>query len=265
VKEPASAGPKYKKPKNINKISILCLSKYVSYDTILLESRQAMEAPQMTANKTTPAITRTEYSELDRAYDFFNARLFGGELPPVLITLQRHAGAKGYFSPQRFNGRRNKAHAHELALNPDVFTGRTDELILSTLAHEMAHVWQQEHGAPSRGGYHNRQWAEKMKEIGLHPSETGEHGGNETGQRVTHYIVPGGPFQIAALELMQTGFAINWQSPAASAASKAKAASKTKFTCPVCEQNAWGKPDSKLICGACYEDDGDIYELEAAS
>jgi hypothetical protein len=37
----------------------------------------------------------------------------------------------------------------KLALNPDQFTGCcTDEDILSTLAHEMAHVWQQTHGKP---------------------------------------------------------------------------------------------------------------------
>jgi predicted SprT family Zn-dependent metalloprotease len=29
----------------------------------------------------------------------------------------------------------------ELAMNPDSFTGCSDEEILSTLAHEMAHVW----------------------------------------------------------------------------------------------------------------------------
>jgi predicted SprT family Zn-dependent metalloprotease len=56
--------------------------------------------------------------------------------------LQRHANALCYFSPDRFTARTEKAAAHELAMNPDSFTGRTDEEILSTLAHEMAHVWQ---------------------------------------------------------------------------------------------------------------------------
>jgi hypothetical protein len=37
---------------------------------------------------------------------------------------------------------------------------------------------------------------------------------------------------------------------------KAKKAGKTKFTCPECGQNAWGKPDTQLICGACYGDGG---------
>jgi hypothetical protein len=69
------------------------------------------------------------------AYDFFNAELFGGSLPHVLVTLQRHAKARGYFSPERFTGRgKATTTAHELAMNPDGFTGRDDEEILSTLA-----------------------------------------------------------------------------------------------------------------------------------
>jgi hypothetical protein len=51
---------------------------------------------------------------------------------------------------QFLSGRIDKAAVHELALNPDNFTGRTDEMILSTLAHEMAHVWQQTYGKPPR-------------------------------------------------------------------------------------------------------------------
>jgi SprT-like family len=58
------------------------------------------------------------------------------------VTLQRHVRAKGYFAPQQFTGRVKNTTAHEIALNTDVFTGRSDELILSTLVHEMAHVWQ---------------------------------------------------------------------------------------------------------------------------
>jgi hypothetical protein len=86
--------------------------------------------------------------------------LFAGSLPQVLVTLQRHANTRGYFSPERFKGRIDKQTVHELALNPDNFTGRSDELILSTLMHEMVHVWQETYGEPSRRGYHNRQWAD---------------------------------------------------------------------------------------------------------
>jgi len=208
---------------------------------------------------TKEAITQAQYRAFQEAYDFFNAELFGGSLPHVLVTLQRHARARGYFAPERFTGRTEAAAAHELALNPDLFTGRTDEEILSTLAHEMAHVWQQSHGSPPRRSYHDRQWATKMKEIGLQPSTTGEPGGKETGQSVTHYIIGGGAYAKAYAKLKARGFQLRWQSAPAGKEAKAKKASKTKFTCPDCGQNAWGKPDVLLICGACYEDgDGDI-------
>ena len=39
----------------------------------------------------------------------------------------------------------------------------------------------------------------------------------------------------------------------ATKARRKKAASKTKYTCPVCEQNAWAKPDAHLACGDCDE------------
>jgi SprT-like family len=200
------------------------------------------------------AITPAQYQAFQEAYDFFNAELFAGSLPPVLVTLQRHAKTRGYFAPERFTGRIDKSAAHELAMNPDSFTGRSDEEILSTLAHEMAHVWQQTHGTPPRRSYHDREWAAKMKEIGLQPSTTGEPGGKETGQSVTHYIIPGGAYAEAYAKLKAKGLQLHWQSAPEGKQAKAKKASKTKFTCPECGQNAWGKPDTLLICGVCFED-----------
>jgi SprT-like family len=160
-------------------------------------------------NMKTGAITVTEYQGFQTAYDFFNRELFAGSLPQVLVTLQRHAKTRGYFSPERFSGRIDKAAVHELALNPDGFAGRTDEMILSTLAHEMCHVWQQTHGKAPRKGYHDRQWAGKMREVGLQPSSTGEEGGKETGQSVSHYIILGGRYAKAYAKLAKSGFQLH--------------------------------------------------------
>ena len=100
-----------------------------------------------------------------------------------------------------------------------------------------------------------KKWAAKMKEIGLQPSTTDEPGGKETGQSVTHYIIAGGPYAKAYAKLKARGFRLHWQSTPAEEGAKAKKASKTKYTCPECGQNAWAKPDALLICGACYEED----------
>jgi predicted RNA-binding Zn-ribbon protein involved in translation (DUF1610 family) len=95
-----------------------------------------------------------------------------------------------------------------------------------------------------------------MKQIGLQPSDTGEPGGKEAGQSVTHYIVAGAaPSPKPMPSSRGAALSCTGNRPPA----KAKQASKTKFTCPDCGQNAWGKPDTALICGLCYDDgEGEI-------
>jgi predicted SprT family Zn-dependent metalloprotease len=201
--------------------------------------------------------TRRTYTSLDAAYAHFNRALFGGQLPPCLITMQRHKGAYGYFSGNRFANAANPEEVtDEIALNPAHFAGRTTEKTLATLAHEMAHLWQHHFGAKqSRSGYHNKEWAAKMREIGLIPSHTGEPGGKDTGQKVTHYIAEGGRFATACAAFLAASGAILYHDRAGDddAARKKKAASKTKYTCPACHTNAWAKPDTHLVCGDCEE------------
>jgi len=101
-------------------------------------------------------------------------------LPNCLITLQRQKGALGYFSGNRFADARNAdAVTDEIALNPSHFAERSPASILSTLAHEMAHVWQHHFGTASRPAYHNSEWAVMMVKIGLVPTDTGLPGGKE--------------------------------------------------------------------------------------
>lgn len=199
-----------------------------------------------------PTLTRDEYAGFEGAYERFNARLFAGMLPTCLITLQRKARSRGYFAQDRFGHRHAAVLTDELALNPDTFADRSDKEILSTLVHEMCHCWQRHFGTPSRTGYHNKEWAAAMIRVGLMPSDTGEPGGKQTGQRVSHYIVSGGPFDHAADALLATGFRLHWQSLAPER-QESKAQSKTKFTCPSCGQNAWAKLDASLMCGECEE------------
>ncbi|MGJ4954598.1 SprT-like domain-containing protein [Bradyrhizobium sp. HKCCYLRH2015] len=201
--------------------------------------------------------TVTTYGELNRAYDFFNDRLFGGELPRCLITMQRHKGAYGYFSPERF-GSRDGEVADEIALNPTHFSTRTVRQTLSTLVHEMCHLWQKHFGRMPRRAYHDKQWAKKMHEVGLHPSSTGAPGGKQTGQHVSHFILDDGPFARAFDEFEKLGMNELFgdrlkisESDAAKTAREKKKASKTKFTCPDCELNAWAKPDARIMCGTC--------------
>lgn len=214
----------------------------------------------MTDNETLQ-MPADDHARFQYAYAFFNDRLFGGSLPSCVITLQRKRGAHGYFSPENFSRRSDSHKSDEIAMNPEHF-GRSDKDILSTLVHEMAHVWQSHYGKPSRNGYHNKEWGRKMDELGLTPSNTGMPGGNRTGQRMSHYIAHGGAYDRLANELLAGGFVLIWQSGARGSAAKSTKKSKVKYTCPDCEQNAWAKPGAQLACGVCMvalecEDDDD--------
>src|SRR4051794_8934359 len=91
---------------------------------------EVAEETRLEANPT----TRT-YPALIRAYDRFNTELFGGRLPPCLVTLQRKNGTRGYFAGGRFGTRDGVEITDEIALNPSCFRDRSFEATMSTLVH----------------------------------------------------------------------------------------------------------------------------------
>lgn len=200
--------------------------------------------------------THETYSALQSAYEFFNRELFGGALPECLITLTRkEKRVYGYFWGQRFEEIGGTQKTDEIAMNPQHFKSRSVAQALSTLVHEMCHQWQAHHGTPSRSAYHNREWADKMESLGLMPSDTGQPGGKRTGQKVSHYIIPGGLFERVCAVILSDGFKLAWGEITAEMGDdegngKGKT-TRAKFTCPDCGANAWGKPDLSLICGDC--------------
>jgi rubrerythrin len=94
-----------------------------------------------------------------------------------------------------------------------------------------------------------------MRDIGLIATDTGEAGGKETGQKMTHIVEDDGRFSKALVKLFRQHPAIIYQDRAGEddPVRKKKAASKTKYTCPGCGLNAWAKPEAPLVCGACQE------------
>lgn len=231
--------------------------------------------------------TAATYQELNKAFDFFNAKLFEGKLPACLLTLQREKRTYGYFSAARF-GNRSGQTTDEIALNPEYFALVPMIETLQTIVHEMVHLWQAHFGTPGRVRYHNAEWADKMEAVGLMPSSTGEPGGRRIGEAMADYVIPGGPFARAVDELVGThGLGITWFDrftppkplhPVATAAAlgpiaasalaipsdegvqvvprvapptAANRSNRDKYSCPGCSINAWGKPALRLGCLTC--------------
>jgi SprT-like family len=182
-------------------------------------------------------ITPLEYSGLQQAFAFLNAKLFDGALPNVVLTYQRKAKSGGFFGADRFTRRGVGEREHEIALNPDFISTKDDRFVVSILLHEMVHEWQHVCGtAPTRSGYHDRQWAAKMEALGLMPSINGMVGGRTTGAKMGHYIVEGGPFSQVFAELAASGWRLHLESTPYRGEARAPS-SKTKFTCPGCGWN----------------------------
>jgi hypothetical protein len=227
-------------------------------------------------------ITTVQFKTLDDLYQYYNKALFGGALAECIVNMSRHNSSYGFFAAERWksDGEGEEKIAHEISLNPD-YLDRPFEQWHSTLVHEMVHLWQYDFGHPSRTGYHNKEWAWKMREVGLVPSDTARPGGSETGQKVSHYINSEGPFIRAFQQLAEEDLkalrlkylpAFSIKKPERRKPKKTETGgigtgeadggedgpegkietynSKSKYSCP-CGNNVWGKPGLNIVCGDC--------------
>ena len=147
-------------------------------------------------------------------------------------------------------------HTDEIALNPQHFLFGAREVV-GTLVHEMVHLWHKHFGSnPPKNGYHNKEWGQKMEEIGLIPSNTGAPGGKQTGVKMSHYIEKDGPFDLAFQKLEKSGQIYLYQDRGTGRDGnpKKKDKSKIKHTCPGCQMNIWGKEGIKVSCVECDEE-----------
>jgi hypothetical protein len=223
------------------------------------------------------------YAEFQHAFGHFNRELFSNQLPECMITLQRQKRTQGYYSPGRFADTRTGTHVDEIAINPSYFALQGIRETMRVLVHQLTHCWQRHHGTPGRKRYHNAEWADKMEAIGLMPSDTGHPGGKRTGESVDDFVIPGGPFEQAFANLMTARFTISWldrfpvsiehlaatlhQLPEEVQVAiseevardlaievvehEPKGRGTSKYSCPLCGQNAWGKPGLQLGCLPC--------------
>lgn len=192
-----------------------------------------------------PQSTEQLFKSVNGAYDYFNKELFEGKLGDCIINFSRKRGAAGFFWADKWEG--DSSRKHEISLNPECM-GRDLKEIYSTLVHEMVHYWQEVFGKPSKGNYHNKEWARKMISIGLIPSHNGLPKGKMTGTKMTHYIEEGGLFEQvfnkmpSELKLSVLGL---------KSYGRLTFNSQVKYVCESCEYSLRGKSGLSIICGKC--------------
>ena len=143
----------------------------------------------------------TQAEAFHLAYNYYNYILFQGKLNDCIITFGHSSMRKisGCYCCNRWEDRNGEISLSEIFLNPKALS-RDLIHVFSTLVHEMAHHYQYMFGNPGRAikyGYHNLEFRNMMLDIGLQTSSTGIPGGQETGVRMSHYILENGAYKSA--------------------------------------------------------------------
>lgn len=225
---------------------------------------------------TYPEPTKEQFNSYQELYDYLNDALFENHLPDCLLNFSRLSNDTiAFFAPKTWKKEGEEHSIHEISLNPTfLWSGKNIETV-SSLCHEMVHLWQHEFGKPGRRGYHNKQWANKMERIGLIPSDTGRKGGKKTGEHMGDYVEKGGVFERVFNKIPEKCF-LPWKYSSSTfwiegTDEKPKVEiqrkkDKIKYSCPICKNiNVWGKPFLKIICGQCYDKNSKPVYLKIAN
>jgi len=207
-----------------------------------------------------------------------NDSLFGGTLTECMYVFSRNkAVVGGYFCPDKWENE-DGVKIPEIALNANLMQEGDLAYSFQVILHEMVHFWQHLFGKAGRNGYHNREWADKCKELGLQPVTAD---GKEVGQAVGTELIAGSAAEILIADMLSVKadeFAFPWvtdplmvdggngepRAPSSDEAKKGepeqaeqeqpaerKAGKRDKYTCSMCGAAAWGKAGMNLICGDC--------------
>lgn len=162
-----------------------------------------------------------------------------------------------------------------MGINPD-YLDRSPGDVLSTICHELCHIYENAYIHIPRSGYHDKQWESLMLECGLEPIY-----GNKSKTSVNHKIVPGGEFEKFVQEFeeengkdyfnivsysaevrervrkelgIEEGEYENEPKPDnADKPVKKYNRNKIKYVCPGCGMKLWGKPGLNVSCNDCME------------
>ena len=208
---------------------------------------------------------------LEKMYRQLNIDKFNGDLPDCLITVQSTPGAYGHVTLGKV-WRVKDTERYELNISADTID-RPIESVVSTLLHEMVHIFCMENGIKdtSRNGtYHNRRFKEQAELRGLvigYDKRIG-HSPTSPSEDLINYIIendwsdiligrhslsfcPGGGSSTSpgAYGGSSTSPGADFDQP-----QKIKKPSSTrKYVCPCCGMSVRATRQVNIICGDCTE------------
>jgi hypothetical protein len=192
--------------------------------------------------------TKTKFTAYQEMFDYLNQTLFKNILPKCMLSFSRQrSSSHTLFTSEQWHEKAGSAMP-EISLNLKQLSKGEPIEVIATMVRQMVHLWQERYGHPSQKGYYNREWAEKMTEIGLIPSATGLPGGKPTGQTIRHYIENNGLFDQAFRKMPDTCL-LPFQPRALDGEKNKGNKEKVMYQCIGCGTKVWGKGGLEIVCG----------------
>ena len=221
------------------------------------------------------------YGKIQTVIDEIDKRFFRGakkeKIPQLVFAINNKCRTcvVAYVQPDALYDKKTDTKLQYMGINPDYLDRKLDEII-STVCHELCHVYEHAYIHIPRGGYHDKQWAELMKDCGLEPIYN-----NTSKTSVTHKIIKDGVFEefikyftekygedyfnivsysteVARRTRKELGIEDDDDdSPHADNADKPIKKynrNKIKYVCKSCGMKVWGKSGLSIHCNDCDED-----------
>lgn len=186
---------------------------------------------------------------LEKIFRTLNADKFGGELEVPIITVQSTPKAYGHFTCGKVWMNAHGDDQYEINIGAGTLN-RPIENVVSTLLHEMVHLYNQMHCIKdcSRGNtYHNKRFKAKAEEVGLIIEYDSKIGWSVTSpsEELLDYIIKQGWEDI--LINRNDGLRIS----GGSGDGDKKKSSTRKYQCPCCGMSVRATKEVHISCMDC--------------
>lgn len=206
------------------------------------------------------------YTKFQMIVDMIEKEFFTSKgknpFPKIVLALNNRCSScvVAFVQPDYLFDKKEEEKVQYLAINPKYLQRETRDII-STLCHELCHVYEVAYIHIPRGGYHTKAWCDLMRECGLEPVFN-----NKSKTSVTHKIIEGGVFESFCNEfdktypdffsLVEYSEDMNTDKGESGADNADKPIkrynrNKIKYVCPECQSKVWGKSGLNIYCSDC--------------
>lgn len=187
-------------------------------------------------------------ASLQAAFNAINRDFYDGELEKVIITVKegKKKAAFGWIETAK-NWKQNGVDRHEINISADYIGERTVVQTITTLMHEMAHLYNMQNGIKdtARSGiYHNKKFKETAEAHGLQVEQANDIGWSITTatQETKEWIKKKVPIK---------SFGVYKQAKEKDPKGGGSKQSSRKYICPACGLIARLTKEAAIMCVDC--------------